>query len=264
VTQNEQREHREQRALPCRPAADSSTPLRKQEAGAAAQPHVRRGISLPDDTITVVLADDHAMIREGLRLVLRSAPDISIVGEAEDGNRALHVASRLAPDVVVLDLDMPDTDPVTVLREFARTLGGVRVLILTMHPEDHRLLTLLEAGARGYLTKEVASRDLIDAIRVVAAGEVYVRPDVARLLASAVIPRQTTDTAYGRFKSLADREKIVLRMVAQGFSGVEIARDLGLSTKTVDAYKRRIEEKLGLEHRTHYVRFAIEAGVLGP
>ena len=235
--------------------ADSSRQLTQLEAGRVRATH---------STISVVLADDHAMIREGLRLVLRRTPDISVVGEAEDGPCALRVASRLGPDVVVLDLNMPNTDPLVVLREFGRTLASVRVLILTMRTEDARLVTLLEAGARGYLTKEAASSDLADAIRTVAAGEVYVRPDAARLLASAVVPRRTTDTANGRFKALSDREKIVLRMVAQGFNGVEIARHLRVSTKTVDAYKRRIEEKLGFEHRTHYVSFAIEAGILVP
>jgi two-component system response regulator NreC len=244
-------------------ATDDPEQLARLEASLVAQPHVRRGVPVASERIKVILADDHAMVREGLRLLLRNVPDISVIGEAEDGNRALGIALRLAPDVVVLDMDMPGTDPAAVLREFTRTLTRVRVLILTMHAEDARLLTLLEAGARGYLTKEAASRALVEAIRVVAAGGVYVRPDAARLLASAVMPRQTTETACGRFKALSDREKTVLRMVAEGFSGVEIARDLGISTKTVDAYKRRVEEKLGLEHRTHYVRFAIEAGILG-
>jgi len=248
-------DHGELRLLHGRAITDSPRQLKQLEAGRD---------RATNSTISIVLADDHAMIREGLRLVLRHTPDISVVGEAGDGFSALRVASRLRPDVVVLDLDMPNTDPLVVLREFARTLASVRVLILTMHTEDARLVTLLEAGAHGYLTKEAASRDLADAIRAVAAGEVYVRPDAARLLASAVVPRRTTDTANGRFKSLSDREKIVLRMVAQGFNGVEIARHLQVSTKTVDAYKRRIEEKLGFEHRTHYVRFAIEAGLLVP
>ena len=205
----------ESHVLHGRAVTDSSKQLAQLEAG--------RGRAT-NSTISIVLADDHAMIREGLRLVLRRTPDISVVGEAEDGSCALNVASRLGPDVVVLDLDMPNTDPLAVLREFGRTLASVRVLILTMHTEDARLVTLLEAGAHGYLTKEAASSDLADAIRAVAAGEAYVRPDAARLLASAVVPRRTTDTANGRFKALSDREKVVLRMVAQGFNGVEIAR----------------------------------------
>lgn len=124
-------------------------------------------------------------------------------------------------------------------------------------------LPLLEAGAKGYITKEAASRDLVGAIRVVATGEVYVRPAAARLLAAAVIPEHAAMSARSRFHILSDREQTILRLVAQGYSGAEIARQLSISTKTVDAYKRRVQEKLGLEHRTDYVRFAIEAGILG-
>ena len=124
-------------------------------------------------------------------------------------------------------------------------------------------LGVLAAGARGYLTKEAASRDLVEAIRVVAAGDVYVRPAAARLLAAAVAPGPAVKSARDKLQSLSDRELTVLRAVAQGYSGAEIARQLGISTKTVDAYKHRIQMKLGLEHRTEYVRFAIEVGILG-
>jgi DNA-binding NarL/FixJ family response regulator len=132
-----------------------------------------------------------------------------------------------------------------------------------MHAEHERLLPLLEAGARGYLAKSAASADLIEAIRAVAAGEVYVRPAAARLLAAAIVPQRADESARSRFHTLSDREKTILRSVAQGYSGAEIARRLGISSKTVDAYKRRVEEKLGFRHRTDYVSFAIEAGVLG-
>jgi len=218
---------------------------------------------MANETIRVLLVDDHAMVREGLRLLLRTAPDVAVIGEADNGVMAVINARRLVPDVVVLDLDMPNGDGMTAVRELKQSLPDVRVLILTMHSEHERLLPLLEAGARGYLTKDAASSDLIDAIRVVAAGEVYVRPAAARLLASAVIPEHAARSARGRFQTLSDREQTTLRLLAEGYSGVEIARKLGISTKTVDAYKRRVQDKLGLEHRTDYVRFALEAGILG-
>jgi DNA-binding NarL/FixJ family response regulator len=224
--------------------------------------YARRGASMSSETIRVFLADDHAMVREGLRLLLRAAQDIAIIGEAADGATTVAFAQRFAPHVVVLDLEMPGGDGVLALRELQRTAPQVRVLILTMHAEQKHLVQLLETGARGYLTKDAASRDLVEAIRVVAGGEVYVRPTAARMLASAVVPQHTAETARGRFKALSDREQTILRMVAQGYSGVEIARELRISTKTVDAYKHRIEDKLGLAHRTHYVRFGIEAGIL--
>ena len=214
--------------------------------------------------IRVVLVDDHAMLREGLRLLLRNASDITVLGEADSGDEALALAQRVKPDLVVLDLDMPRGDGLSALRNLRQALPETRVLILTVHTERERLLSLLDAGAQGYLTKEAASRELVEAIRVVAAGEIYVRPSAARLLAAAVVPERAHKTARGRFESLSDREQTVLRLVAQGYSGAEIARQLDLSTKTIDAYKRRVQEKLGLQHRTDYVRFAIEAGILGP
>jgi DNA-binding NarL/FixJ family response regulator len=220
-------------------------------------------VAIANETIRVLLVDDHTMVREGLRLLLRTAPDVAVIGEADNGVMAVTNARQLAPDVVVLDLDMPNGDGMTAVRELKQSLPNVRVLILTMHSEQERLLPLLEAGARGYLTKDAASSDLIDAIRVVAAGEVYVRPAAARLLASAVIPEHAARSARGRFQTLSDREQTTLRLLAEGYSGVEIARKLGISTKTVDAYKRRVQDKLGLGHRTDYVRFALEAGILG-
>ena len=224
---------------------------------------VRRGVAVSDQIIRVVLADDHALVREGVRLLLSSAPDVAVVGEAGDGAEAVRVAVCTTPDVVVLDLDMPRGDGATTLRELQRLVPTARVVVLTVHGEQHRLIPLLEAGARGYLTKEAASKELVEAIRVVAAGEVYVRPAAARLLATAMVPRRGAETPRDRFQRLSTREKHVLRAVAEGYSGAEISRALGVSTKTVDAYKRRIEIKLTLSHRTEYVRFALEAGVLG-
>jgi len=243
---------------------DSSERLAEIGASLAARPYARRGVPMSNETIRVLLVDDHAMVREGLRLLLRTAPDIAIVGDAENGVAAVALAQRVVPDIVVLDLDMPGGPGVATLRELSQTLPEVRVLILTVHAEHERLLPLLEAGARGYITKEAASRDLVEAIRVVASGEVYVRPSAARLLAAAIVPQRSADTAHGRFQTLSEREQTTLKLVAQGYSGAEIARQLGISSKTVDAYKRRVQEKLGLEHRTDYVRFAIEAGILGP
>jgi DNA-binding NarL/FixJ family response regulator len=228
----------------------------------AARPYARRGVSMSDRIIRVILADDHAMVREGLRLLLRTAPDIAVVGEAGDGVAAVALARQVEPDIMVLDLDMPGGDGAAALHELTQALPQVRVLVLTVHGEHERLLPMLDAGARGYLTKEAASRDLLEAIRVVAGGEVYVRPAAARLLAGAVAPRLAIRSAIDRFHGLSEREQTVLRAVAEGYSGAEIARRLGISTKTVDAYKRRIQDKLGLEHRTEYVRFAIELDLL--
>jgi two-component system, NarL family, response regulator NreC len=242
---------------------DPAHVLAQVGATLAARSYAVRGVPVRDEVIRVTLVDDHTLIREGLRVLLQSAPDIAVVGEADNGVAALELARRLVPDVVILDLDMPGGDGESALAALRGQLPAVRVLILTMYAEQARLVPLLAAGARGYLTKEAASRELVEAIRVVAAGEVYVRPAVARLLAAAVLQRRATDSARDRFRTLSDREAMVLRLVAEGYSGAEIARQLGVSTKTVDAYKHRIHDKLGLQHRTEYVRFAIEAEILG-
>lgn len=238
-------------------------PLARLGASFAARPYARRGVPSGDEIIRVVLVDDHSLVREGLRVLLQSAPEIAVIGEAESGVGAVALARRLSPDVMVLDLDMPGGDGASALKVLQQEFPNLGVLILTIHPEQARLVPLLEAGARGYLTKGATTREFVEAIRVVAAGEVYVRPVVARLLAAAVVPKRVADTARGRFQALSDREQTVLRMVAQGYSGAEIARQLDVSTKTVDAYKHRIHDKLGLQHRTEYVRFAIEAEILG-
>jgi DNA-binding NarL/FixJ family response regulator len=250
-------------ASPTPAPALASDRLAQLAASVAARSYARRGVSVSNEIIRVVLADDHNLVREGIRLLLRSAPDITIVGEAGNGVTALSLAEQLGPDVVILDLDMPGGDGVTALHELQRRLPAVRVLILTMHAEQDRLLPLLEAGARGFLSKSAAALDLVEAVRVVAGGDVYVRPAAARLLAAAIVPQRTDETARSRFRALSERERTILQSVAEGYSGAEISRKLGISSKTVDAYKRRVEGKLGFRHRTDYVRFAIEAGILG-
>ncbi len=247
-------------SIPSTPASDR---LNQLAASVAARSYARRGVAVSDEIIRVLLADDHNLVREGLRLLLRSAPDITIVGEADNGITALSLASQLSPDVLILDLDMPGGDGVSALKQVQLRMPNVRVLILTMHAEHERLLPLLEAGARGYLSKSAAPTDLVEAVRVVASGEVYVRPAAARLLAAAIVPQRTDETAKSRFRALSERERTILHSVAEGYSGAEISRRLGISSKTVDAYKRRVEGKLGFSHRTDYVRFAIEAGILG-
>ncbi len=250
------------RGVVAHPPTGSARQLAQLVTAIVARPYARRGISMGSETIRIVLVDDHAMVREGLRLLLRTAPAIAVVGEAADGAAAVDLAQRVTPDIVVLDLDMPGGDGLAAVRELGRTMPSVRALILTVHPEHERLLPLLEAGARGYLTKEAASRDLLEAIRVVAAGEVYVRPAAARLLAAALIPKAAAETARDRFETLSEREQTILTLVAQGYSGAEIARQLEISSKTVDTYKHRIQQKLGLDHRTDYVRFAVKAQLL--
>lgn len=224
------------------------------------------------DLIRVVLVDDHQIVRSGLKAVLSTAKDITVVGEGGTGKDALVLAERLNPHVIVMDLSMPDMDGLTATRELQKVNANRvqspdepvtrRVLVLTMHTEDEHLVALLEAGAGGYLLKSVADRELVDAVRTVAAGDVYVQPTAARALARGLAKRDGSAEERARFEKLTDREQVVLRMVAEGYTAPEIGEHLTISPKTVDTYKQRIGEKLGLTHRTDYVKFALKLGLL--
>ena len=228
------------------------------------------------DLIRVVLVDDHQIVRAGLKAVLSTAKDITVVGEGSTGKDALVLAERVNPHVIVMDLSMPDMDGLTATRELQKFNAAYaashapdpdreltrRVLVLTMHTEDEHLVALLEAGASGYLLKSVADRELVDAVRTVAAGDVYVQPTAARALARGLAKRVGAAEERTRFEKLTDREQVVLKMVAEGYTAPEIGEKLTISPKTVDTYKQRIGEKLGLTHRTDYVKFALRLGLL--
>jgi DNA-binding NarL/FixJ family response regulator len=217
---------------------------------------------MTNDLIRVILADDHVVVRAGLRAVLGAAKDIEIIGEARNGREAVTMAERFQPDVVVMDLDMPDTDGVTATREIVAKGLAARVLVLTMHAEEDYLVPLLEAGAAGYLVKSAADRELVDAVRAVAHGETYVRPAAARVLAKNLTKKDPAAEERARFEKLTQREQDVLKYVAQGYSAPEIGERLFISPKTVDTYKQRIQEKLGLAHRSDYVQLALRLGLL--
>lgn len=215
-------------------------------------------------TIRVVLADDHAIVRSGLKAVLSAAPDIHVIGEAANGKEAVALAERLRPEVVVMDLTMGEMDGLTATKAIAgeNKENAPRVLVLTMHQEEEYLVPLLEAGASGYLVKSAADRDLVDAIRTVARGELYVRPSAARVLARGVQKKDEHATERSRYEKLTDRERDVLRLIAEGYTAPEIGEKLFISPKTVDTYKQRINEKLGLTHRADYVKLALKLGLL--
>jgi DNA-binding NarL/FixJ family response regulator len=214
------------------------------------------------DHIRVLLADDHAVVRAGLKAVLGAARDIEVVGEAKTGREAVALAERLKPDIVVMDLTMPDLDGTAATREIVQKGLATRVLVLTMHAEEDYLVPLMEAGAAGYLMKNAADRDLVDAIRAVARGDVYVGASAGRVLARKLTQKDPAQADRERFDKLTQRERDVLRLVAQGFSAAEIGERLFISPKTVDTYKQRINEKLGLAHRSDYVQFALKLGLL--
>ncbi len=217
---------------------------------------------MTNDVIRLVLVDDHVVVRAGLRMLLRSASDIVVVGEASGGLQAIDVVGRLHPDVVVMDLSMGELDGVSASRRILERHPEVRVLVLTMHAEEEYLASSLAAGVSGYLLKSAAERDLIDAVRAVAHGDIYVQPTAGRTLARNIRrPHSTTDDR-ARLERLTEREQDVLRLVASGYSASDVGGQLGISSKTVDTYKQRIHEKLGLAGRPEYVQFALRLGLL--
>lgn len=214
------------------------------------------------DLIRVVLADDHAIVRAGLKAVLASAKDITIVGEASNGAEAIALADRFKPDVIVMDLSMGEMDGIQATKALSAKGPTPRVLILTMHAEEEYLVPLLEAGAAGYLVKTGADRELVDAVRAVARGDLYVRPNAARVLARGLTRKDEHADERAKFEKLTDRERDVLRLIAEGYTAPEIGEKLNISPKTVDTYKQRINEKLGLAHRADYVKLALKLGLL--
>ena len=214
------------------------------------------------DLIRVIVADDHVVVRAGLRAVLGMAKDMEVVGEAGTGREAVTMAERLKPDVIVMDLDMPELDGAGATREILAKGLATKVLVLTMHVEEDYLVPVMKAGASGYLVKSAADRELVDAVRRVAYGDVYMQPAAARVLARSFAKKDPAVSERERFQRLTQRERDVLRFVAQGYSGPEIGERMVISPKTVDTYKQRIQEKLGLEHRSDYVQFALKLGIL--
>jgi len=214
------------------------------------------------DLIRVVLADDHAVVRAGVKAVLGSAKDIQVIGEASNGRDAIATTERLDPDVLVMDLSMGEMDGISATKELVEKGARTKILILTMHSEDAYLVKVLEAGASGYLVKSAADRELVDAVRALSHGDMYMQPTAARALAQGIKRKSEHADEREKYEKLTERERDVLRYVAGGFSAPEIGEKLFISPKTVDTYKQRINEKLGLAHRSDYVAFALKLGLL--
>lgn len=212
--------------------------------------------------ISVVLADDHVVLRAGLRALLDAEMGIEVVGEASTGDEAVDLVRELRPTIVVMDLSMPGSGGLEATRRIVALDLDSRVLVLTMHAEEEYLVPVLEAGASGYLNKTVADKSLIEAIRVVARGEVFLPPQATKLLLREYKAAGSAEGAPDPLHKLSTREQEVLALTAEGYSSKEIGEKLFISPKTVDTYRSRIMEKLGLNHRAELVRFALRAGLL--
>ena len=212
------------------------------------------------DPIRIVLADDHAMFRAGLAALLESEDRFEVVGEASTGEEAVELARILKPDIVVMDLSMPGTNGLEATRRITALGLDTSVLVLTVHAEEEYLVPVVEAGASGYLTKTSADTDLIEALKVVSRGQVFLPPKATTLLLKQYKKAEADDEPA--LSALSSREREVLALTAEGFSAREIGKKLFISPKTVDTYRSRIMEKLGLSHRSELVRFALKVGLL--
>jgi two-component system, NarL family, response regulator NreC len=209
--------------------------------------------------LRIVLADDHAIVREGLRALIERQPDMEVVGEASDGRAAIEVTERLQPDVVVMDLSMPVLNGTRAAKELIGRNPDLKILALTVHEERSYLRELLEAGASGYLLKRVAADELVHAIRRVAEGGVYVDGKLIPDVLDRVF-RAPGKEGKAEGRALTPREDEVMRLIARGYSNKEIAGQLSVSVKTVETHKARATEKLGIHNRAGIVRYAMQQG----
>jgi two-component system response regulator NreC len=215
----------------------------------------------PPGPIRILLADDHPVLRTGLRTLLEQESDMQVVGEAGDGEEAVALAKRLEPHVIVMDISMPGLDGLEATRQ-VRNLGlASQVLILTVHAQERYLFPVLKAGAAGYVNKTAADTELISAIRTVAAGGAFLRPSETRRLLEDFVARVQSGAEQDGYDRLSDREREVLKLTATGFTAREIADQLHLSPKSVETYRARILEKLELHTRADLVRYALRRGL---
>jgi two-component system response regulator NreC len=210
--------------------------------------------------IRVLLVDDHAILRAGLRRVLEAEDDIEVVAEAESAERAIYEAISAKPDVAVVDVVMPGPSGIEVTPKLLEVADGMRILVLSMQDDPHYVRAAFEAGATGYVLKEAADTEVVGAVRAVAAGERYVHPALgARLIAADVEERKRAEE-----DPLSDREREVLRLLALGHTNQEIAKMLYISVRTAETHRAHIMQKLGLSGRAELVRHALEHGLIDP
>jgi len=212
--------------------------------------------------IRVLIADDHALLRDGIRALLSIYDDIEVVGEAEDGLEAIEKAGELNPDVVLMDIAMPRLGGLEATLELRQRRYPTKVLVLTQYDNKGYIFTMLKAGAAGYILKKAAGTELVSAIRAVHSGESFLHPAVAKAVVDRYVAERAGEGPESLYEQLSDREKEVLKLLAEGRSNREIAELLSLSAKTVMAHRANIMEKLDIHNRTELVKFAIRVGLV--
>ena len=212
-------------------------------------------------SITVFLADDHAVVRDGLRVLLEAQSDISVIGDAANGRAAVHLVAQLCPDVVIMDIAMPDLNGIEAARKISEVCPSTQVIILSMHSTTEHIFRALQAGARGYLLKESAGIEVVNAVRAVHAGHRYLSQKISDWLIDDYVRQRQAVEAKSPLARLSPREREVVQLVVEGKSNAEIAGILSLSLKTVETYRSRLMRKLGISDLPGLVKFAIQHGL---
>ena len=210
--------------------------------------------------IKILLADDHKIMRAGLRSILEKEPDMEILGEAQNGLVALQLAKKLRPDLIIMDISMPDLNGIEATSRILAELSGLRVLALSMHSDRGFLIKMLKAGASGYLLKDCASEELIDAVHVIMKNRLYISPAMVDDMVRGYVQMASRED-LSAFSVLTARERDVLQKLAEGKSVKEIAHDLNISVKTVETFRHRIEDKLHLNSIAELTKYAIREGL---
>jgi DNA-binding NarL/FixJ family response regulator len=213
------------------------------------------------DSIRILLADDHTILRNGIRALLEDEPGMRVVGEAEDGRAAVALTCQLKPDVLIMDIAMPLLNGLEASRQIKQQCPGVKVLILTMHDNEEYIRQVLEAGAMGYILKDAAARELISAIRTVYRGEAVLSPAVTRLVIEDYL-RWGGVRPQEEANGLSPREREVLQLIAEGYTNKQIAEILSISVKTVQAHRNNLMQKLDLHDRGELIKYAIQKKII--
>ncbi|OPY68622.1 MAG: Oxygen regulatory protein NreC [Syntrophorhabdaceae bacterium PtaU1.Bin034] len=212
-------------------------------------------------SVTVFLADDHRMVREGFRLLLQTQPDIEVVGESGDGRDAVRQVMKLLPDIVLMDIAMPELNGIEATRQICQACRSTKVIVLSMYSTTQHIYRAFKAGARGYILKESAGDDIIKAIRTVRGGKIYLCDEISEVLVGDYIREGGRSDTEGPLSRLSSREREILQLLVEGKSNAKIAETLFLSPKTVETYRSHLMQKLGISDMPSLVKFAIQNGI---
>ncbi len=212
--------------------------------------------------VRILLADDHAILRTGLRLMLSAVPNLEVVGEATNGREALAKAEDLKPDLVIMDITMPEMNGIEATSELKKRLPKTKVLFLTMHENEELLFRTVQAGGSGYVLKKSADNELVEAIYQVSRGETFLRPDLAKQVVQDYLERVDSGEESESYEDLTEREREVLQLLAMGMTNQQVADKLVLSVRTVETHRARIMDKLGIKGRAALVAYAKRRGLV--